>query len=59
MRNKQVIEQLSEKAKQIADFLQKDVDSNKPHVTAAYLKQQLLQISNLLEQQQQYLDLED
>ena len=59
MRNKQVIEQLNNKAKQAAEYLHKDADSYKPHVTMAYVKDQLQQIVNALETQQQYLDLED
>jgi 2'-5' RNA ligase len=59
MRNKQVIEQLNNKAKQAAENLYRDADSYKPHVTMAYVKDQLSQIANALEQQQQYLDLED
>jgi 2'-5' RNA ligase len=59
MRNKQVIEQLNNKAKQAAEHLHKDADSYKPHVTMAYVKDQLQQIVNALETQQQYLDLED
>jgi 2'-5' RNA ligase len=59
MRNKQVIEQLNDRAKRAAENLHRDADSYKPHVTMAYVKDQLDQIVNALEQQQQYLDLED
>lgn len=59
MRNKQVIEQLSGKARQAVEFLLKDIDSNKPHMTVDYIKTQLSMISAALESQQQYLDLEE
>jgi hypothetical protein len=59
MRNKQVIEQLCQRAHTVADLLCKDIDSNKPHMTAAYIKQQLESLVNFLETQQQYLNLED
>lgn len=59
MRNKQVMEQLTQKARQAAEFLHKDIDSNKPHMTLDYIKGQLEQIVAQLEMQQNYLDLED
>ena len=59
MRNKQVIEQLCSRAKQIADQLYRDVDSGKPHLTSDYVTNQLASLVSFLEQQQQYLDLED
>jgi hypothetical protein len=59
MRNKQVIEQLCQRAHTVANLLLKDIDSNKPHMTAEYVKNQLETLVNHLENQQQYLDLED
>lgn len=59
MRNKQVIEQLGNKAQTTADLLYKDADAYKPHMTVDYVKQQLEIIVQCLEKQQQYLDLED
>jgi len=59
MRNKQVIEQLAQKARATAEFLHKDISANKPHMTVDYVEQQLGFIVSYLESQQQYLDLED
>lgn len=59
MKNKQVIEQLLERINQTVDFLHKDIDSNKPHVTAEYVKNQLAFCLRNLETAQQYLSLED
>lgn len=59
MRNKQVIEQLCQKAHDTAEFLHKDIGANKPHMTVDYIEQQLGFIISYLQNQQQYLDLED
>lgn len=59
MKNKQVIEQLTERSKQATEFLYRDIDSNKPHMTVDYIKNQLGTIIQFLDTQQQYLDLED
>ena len=59
MRNKQVIEQLCQKARSTTEFLHKDISANKPHMTVDYIEQQLGYIISYLETQQQYLDLED
>jgi len=59
MRNKQVIEQLIERTNQTIDFLHKDIDSNKPHVTTDYVKNQLAVCLRNLDTTQQYLSLEE
>ena len=59
MKNKYAIESLLDKAITVTDFVHKDIDSNKPHVTTEYVKQQLGQVLAALESVQQYLNLED
>ena len=59
MRNKQVIEQLTEKTTTIIDFLHKDITSGKPHITAEYVQTQLAVALRNLDTIQQYLNLED
>lgn len=59
MRNKQVIEQLTEKTTTVVDFLYKDITSGKPHITAEYVQEQLGFALRNLETIQQYLNLED
>jgi len=59
MRHKQVIELNCNRAKQIAEYLYRDTENNKPHATKAYMLDQLSAIIEFLNQQQQYLDLED
>ena len=58
MKNKQVIELNSVRAKEIAEYLHRDLSNNKTHATKAYLLDQLGAIIEFLAQQQQYLDLE-
>ena len=59
MKHKQVIELNSSRAKEIAEYLYRDISNNKTHATRAYLLDQLGAIVEFLEQQQQYLNLED
>lgn len=59
MRNKQAVETLTDKVYNVIDFLHKDIDSNKPHVTQEYVKLQLGQALANLETLKQYLDIEE
>lgn len=59
MRNKQAVEILTDKAFNAIDYLHKDIDSNKPHITQEYVKVQLGQALAYLESLKQYLDLEE
>lgn len=59
MRNKQAVEQLSDRLNNVIEYLHRDIDSNKPHVTAEYVKSQLGQALALLDTLKQYLDLEE
>lgn len=59
MKNKQAIENLIAKATNLISYMHNDIDSNKPHVTVDYIKEQLRQSLLALETTQQYLDLED
>lgn len=59
MKNKQAVEQLSDRLNNVIEYLHRDIDSNKPHVTAEYAKGQLGQALALLDTLKQYLDLEE
>ncbi len=59
MRNKQAIENLTDRIYNTVDYLHNDIDSNKPHVTQEYVKIQLGQALAYIESLKQYLDLEE
>ena len=58
MRNKDAIFELVDESTKLVDRLEAEMDSGKPHVTAPYVKQQLVHVQNWLHKAIDLLNLE-